>query len=120
MMYHLWVQQHTSAAKSSHLFGFVVAGRFVAATVLLTYLKLAQFLQAFPGLGRLVQLVLVGPAMQKFMLILGLAVAGLGLAFILVFSAGLYSAKSDNKDSGSVATDAEIDHCLKRNKGKRF
>ena len=109
MMYHLWVQQHTSAAKSSHLFGFVVAGHFVAATVLLTYLKLAQFLQAFPGLGRLVQLVLVGPAMQKFMLILGLAVAGLGLAFMLVFSAGPYSAKSDNKDSGSVATDAEID-----------
>ena len=80
------------------------------ATVLLTYLKLAQFLQAFPGLGRLVQLVItVVPAMQNFMVILSLAVAGLGLAFMLVFSAGPYSAKSDNKDSGSVAKDAEID-----------
>ena len=32
-----------------------------------------------------------------------------GMAFMLVFSAGPYSAKSDNKDSGSVAKDAEID-----------
>ncbi len=33
----------------------------------------------------------VVPAMQNFMVILGLAVAGLGLAFMLVFSAGPYS-----------------------------
>ena len=44
------------------------------------------------------------------MVILSLAVAGLGLAFMLVFSAGPYSARSFNKDSGSVAKDAEIDN----------
>ena len=79
------------------------------ATILLTHLKLAQFLQAFPGLGRLVQLVFtVVPAMQNFMVILSLAVAGLGLAFMLVFSAGPYSAKRD-KSSGSDINKAEID-----------
>ena len=63
-----------------------------AIAILLAYLKFTQFAQAFPELGRLVHMVFaVVSGMKDFMALLGLAIIGLGFAFMLVFSAGPFS-----------------------------
>ena len=43
----------------------------------------------------------VVPAMKNFMVILGLAVGGLGLAFMLVFSAGPYDSEKEKATNTS-------------------
>ena len=81
-----------------------------AVAILLAHLKAAQFFQAFPGLGRLVQLVFtVVPAMKNFMALLGLATAGLGMAFMLVFSAGPF-ARDANWLGYEYATKQQLEH----------
>eukprot|EP01043_Picozoa_sp_COSAG02_P023738 COSAG02_NODE_1275_length_13506_cov_8.845603_18_plen_1068_part_00 len=80
-----------------------------AAAVLLAYMKVAHFAQGLPGLGRLVQLVIsVVSAMRDFLVLFGLTIVGLSLAFMLVFSVAPTSSSGAMNHGGrndSMASD---------------